>query len=186
MEFTKVTPEGLVVIEPKIFNDDRGYFFESWQSKKFEENILKTSFVQDNISFSKRGTVRGLHYQVGDNPQGKLCQVLQGEVLDVAVDIRFGSPTFGEYYTIILSDENKKQFWIPPGFAHGFSVLSETALFMYKCTGYYSKEDERAIIFTDETLDIDWQIETPILSDKDKLAPKFTEIEKDYIFGSNC
>ena len=186
MKYTKVKPQGLVVIESRIFEDDRGFFFESWQEKSFVENVTNTRFVQDNISFSKKGTIRGLHYQVGDNPQGKLCQVLTGEVLDVAVDIRFGSPTFGEIFAIKLSADNKKQFWLPPGFAHGFSVLSEEALFMYKCTGYYSKKDERAITFTDKTLNIDWLVENPVLSEKDRLAPKFEQIERDFIFGSNC
>ncbi len=139
-------------------------------------------FVQDNISKSRKGTVRGLHYQVGENAQGKLCQVIEGEVLDVAVDIRFGSPTFGKHFSLILNSENKLQLWIPPGFAHGFSVLSDEAIFSYKCTNYYSKAHERTIIYNDPDLKIDWKVESPIVSEKDLQASKFKDIEKDFIF----
>lgn len=170
----------LFVIEPKIFEDDRGFFFESFVDKKYSEAGIDFKFVQDNISSSSFGTIRGLHYQVGEYAQGKLCQVLDGKVLDVAVDIRFGSPTFGQFFSIELSSENHKQLWIPPGFAHGFSVLSEHALFHYKCTNYYSQADERCIIFNDRDLEINWGVKNPIISDKDKLGCSFNSIEKNF------
>ncbi len=163
-----------------MFEDERGFFFESYNEQRYLEAGLNAKFVQDNISKSAKGTIRGLHYQVGDFAQGKLCQVLIGEVLDVAVDIRFGSPTFGKYFSIILSDKIRNQFWLPPGFAHGFSVLSDEAVFMYKCTNLYSKEDERAIIYNDKDLDIDWKVENPVVSEKDKFAKSFSQIEKDF------
>ena len=133
-----------------MFGDERGYFFESYNEDTYHKAGIDLLFVQDNISKSKKGTIRGLHYQVGDMAQGKLCKVIFGKVLDVAVDIRFGSPTFGKYFSSELSEENHTQLWIPPGFAHGFSVLSEEAIFSYKCTALYSKEHERAILFNDQ------------------------------------
>ncbi len=181
MKFNETNLSGVILIEPDVFNDSRGYFYESFSKKRYAE-ILDKEFVQDNISKSKKGTIRGLHYQIGENAQGKLCQVLYGKVLDVAVDIRFGSPTFGKYFAAELSDENKNQLWIPPGFAHGFSVLSNEAIFMYKCTAYYSKPDERAIIFSDKDLNIDWKIENPVISEKDLQAKSFKNIDKDFIF----
>ncbi|MCW8850463.1 MAG: dTDP-4-dehydrorhamnose 3,5-epimerase [Melioribacteraceae bacterium] len=171
----------LFIIETDIFKDARGYFYESYSEKKYHDLGMDFKFVQDNISKSSYGTIRGLHYQVGDYPQGKLCQVLLGSVLDVAVDIRHGSPTFGKYFSVELSSENNLQLWIPPGFAHGFSVLSETALFSYKCTNYYSKEDERCILFNDSELGINWNVKNPIISDKDKLGKVFNSIDKDFI-----
>lgn len=176
--------KGLLIISPDVFGDERGYFFESFSLKKYEQAGMNFNFVQDNISKSKKGTVRGLHYQVGENAQGKLCQVIKGKVLDVAVDIRFNSPTFGKYYSIELSEDNHTQFWMPPGFAHGFSVLSDEAVFHYKCTEYYSKENERSILYNDPDLNIDWKVETPIVSEKDKLAKLFKDIDKDFIFSS--
>ncbi len=173
---------GVLVFEPKMFDDPRGFFFESFRSEFLIDNGINSPFVQDNISKSCKNTVRGLHYQVGDFAQGKLCQVIFGKVLDVAVDIRFGSPTFGKHFSILLSDENHHQLWIPPGFAHGFSVLSETAIFHYKCTSYYSKKDERAIIYNDKTLNINWRVENPIVSEKDLKSQRFEEIEKDFLF----
>ncbi len=172
----------LFIISPDIFKDDRGYFFESFSEQKYSQLGINLNFVQDNISFSTYGTIRGLHYQVGEFAQGKLCQVLVGKVLDVAVDIRFGSPTFGKYFSLELSDENKKQLWIPPGFAHGFSVLSETALFSYKCTNNYNKEHERCIIFDDPILNINWSVKNPIISSKDLLGKGFDQINNDFIF----
>ncbi|MCB0752703.1 MAG: dTDP-4-dehydrorhamnose 3,5-epimerase, partial [Ignavibacteriae bacterium] len=142
----------LFIIEPDIFKDARGFFYESFSEKKYLDLGIEFKFVQDNISYSSANTLRGLHYQIGEFSQGKLCQVLDGKVLDVAVDIRFGSPTFGQSFGVELSSENKRQLWIPPGFAHGFSVLSKTALFSYKCTNYYSKENERCIIYNDADL----------------------------------
>jgi len=181
MKFIETKLKGVLEILPDVFKDDRGYFFESFTLKKYSE--LKTGgFVQDNISKSKKGTIRGLHYQVGYFAQGKLCQVLLGNVLDVAVDIRFGSPTFGQYVALELSEEKHNQIWIPPGFAHGFSVLSEDAIFSYKCTAYYSKKDERAIIYNDPDLGIDWKVKSPSVSEKDIMAIPFKEIGKDFIF----
>lgn len=179
---TETSIQDLFIIEPAFFADDRGFFFESYSERNYFDIGLKMKFVQDNFSKSARNTIRGLHYQVGEFAQGKLCQVLFGTVLDVAVDIRFGSPTFGKVFSIELSDENRKQLWIPPGFAHGFSVLSDTALFHYKCTNYYSKKDERCIIYDDSELKINWMIKNPIISIKDKLGSDFKNIEQDFKF----
>ena len=183
MIINKTHIEGLLIIEPDVFEDERGYFFETYNKLRYEEFGIDVDFVQDNISKSNFGTVRGLHYQVGDKAQGKLCQVLAGRVLDVAVDIRFESPTFGKHLAIELSADDKKQFWIPPGFAHGFSVLSEEVLFSYKCTNYYSKEDERSILYNDPELNIDWRVDHPIVSDKDTNAMPFKEIKEDFIYS---
>jgi dTDP-4-dehydrorhamnose 3,5-epimerase len=182
VQIKKVNIDGLLLIEPNIFNDNRGYFYESYNSEKYHEITKEYTFVQDNISKSKYGTIRGLHYQVGEFAQGKLISVLVGKVLDVAVDIRFGSPTFGNSFSVELSDENKNQFWIPPGFAHGFSVLSDEVIFSYKCTALYNKESERSIIYNDPDLNIDWKVENPIVSEKDLIAKKISEIEKDFIY----
>ena len=182
MKVTKTEIAGLLVIQPDVFTDARGFFFESYSKKKYKEIGIPDDFVQDNISQSKVGTVRGLHYQIGEFAQGKLCQVIDGEVLDVAVDIRFGSPTFGKHFSLVLNSEFKNQLWIPPGFAHGFSVLSDKAIFSYKCSNYYSKEHERSIIYDDSDLNIDWKIEKPIVSEKDLKASKFKDIEKDFIY----
>ncbi len=184
MKVTKTEISGLLVVQPDVFADSRGFFFESYNKKKYEEAGIPNDFVQDNISKSRKGTVRGLHYQVEDKAQGKLCQVIEGEVLDVAVDIRFNSPTFGKYFSLILNSETKSQLWIPAGFAHGFSVLSDEAIFSYKCTNYYSKVHERAILFNDPYLKIDWKVEQPIVSEKDLSAIKFKDIEKDFKFAS--
>ena len=182
MKVSKTNIEGLLLIEPDLFNDGRGYFFESYNKEKYTEIGLDINFVQDNISQSKKGTVRGLHYQVGDKAQGKLCQVISGKVLDVAVDIRFGSPTFGKHYAHVLNSEKKMQIWIPAGLAHGFSVLSDEAIFSYKCTNYYSKDHERAILYNDSELNIDWQVENPVVSEKDLKAKTIKEIDKDFIY----
>ncbi|MDP3147854.1 MAG: dTDP-4-dehydrorhamnose 3,5-epimerase [Ignavibacteria bacterium] len=171
---------GLLLLQPDVFGDDRGYFYESFHLTRYAEFGIIDSFVQDNISKSVKNTLRGLHYQVGNAAQGKLVQVLSGKVLDVAVDIRFGSPSFGKYYAAEISEENHYQLWIPPGFAHGFSVLSDSAIFSYKCTALYSKNDERAILYNDPDLNIDWKISLPLLSPKDLLGKKFSEIEKDF------
>lgn len=182
MEVIKTEIEGLLIIKPKVFGDERGYFFESYNEQSYKLAGIDFNFVQDNISKSKKGTIRGLHYQIGDKAQGKLCKVIYGKVLDVAVDIRFGSPTFGKYFSSELSEENHTQLWIPPGFAHGFSVLSDEAIFAYKCTAAYSKEHERAIIFNDHDLNIDWKVDKPIVSEKDLKAPSFKDISKDFIY----
>ena len=182
MKAVKTFIDELLIIEPDVFGDERGYFLESYRRTKYREIGITEEFVQDNISKSTKGTVRGLHYQVGNKAQGKLCQVIYGTVLDIAVDIRFGSPTFGKYFSIILSEDDKEQLWIPKGFAHGFSVLSDNAIFSYKCTNYYSKQDERAIRYDDPELNIDWKVDDPIVSDKDLKAKFLKEIDKDFIF----
>jgi len=182
MEWHESPLKGVRVIQPKVFNDDRGCFFEAFSEKIYSSICGNLTFVQDNISRSVRNTVRGLHYQVGGFAQGKLCEVLHGTVLDVAVDIRFGSPTFGQHFAIELSDANHTQLWIPPGFAHGFSVLSQEAVFHYKCTAYYSKAHERAIRFNDQQLQIDWRVTSPIVSQKDVAATSFKDIQKDFYF----
>ena len=184
IKVTKTNIEGLLIIEPDVFGDDRGYFLESYRKNSYKDLGVEAEFVQDNISKSQKGTIRGLHYQVGDNAQGKLCQVISGKVLDVALDIRFESPTFGKYFSIALSEKNKKQLWIPPGFAHGFSVLSDEAIFSYKCTEYYSKKDERSIIYNDPDLNIDWKVDNPLVSEKDLKAKLFKDIEKDFSYIS--
>ncbi|NMB80462.1 MAG: dTDP-4-dehydrorhamnose 3,5-epimerase [Ignavibacteria bacterium] len=182
MIFEKSFIDGLVLVKPDVFEDPRGYFFESFNQKKYYEGGIDTKFVQDNISKSVKSTVRGLHYQIPPFAQGKLCSVVTGKVLDVAVDIRFGSPTYGKYFACELSEENKFQLWIPPGFAHGFSVLSEVAIFSYKCSEFYSKEYERAIIYNDPDINIDWRVENPIVSEKDLRATSFNRIEKDFVY----
>ncbi len=183
MEVIKTNIDGLLIIKPDVFGDDRGYFFETYSKRKYAEYGIEEDFVQDNISKSLRGTIRGLHYQVGDKAQGKLCHVIKGKVLDVAVDIRFDSPTFGQYFSIELTGEDKTQMWIPPGFAHGFSVLSDEVLFVYKCTNYYSKPDERAILYNDPQLNIDWKVENPIVSEKDLKAKLINEIQADFVYS---
>jgi dTDP-4-dehydrorhamnose 3,5-epimerase len=167
---------GLLIIEPKVFGDDRGFFLEIWSRKRYQDMGIKADFVQDNLSFSRRGVLRGLHFQ-NPKPQGKLVYVLQGEVFDVAVDIRQDSPTFGQWHGTVLSADNKRQFWVPPGFAHGFCVTSETALFAYKCTELYAPQHEQSIRWDDPTLAIDWPLISPQVSDKDRLAPLLSEIE---------
>jgi dTDP-4-dehydrorhamnose 3,5-epimerase len=183
LKISKTNIEGLLIIEPEVFSDDRGYFYESFSKKKYEELLTNLNFVQDNISKSVKGTIRGLHYQVGEKAQGKLCFIISGEVLDVAVDVRFKSPTFGKHFSHILNSKKKTQIWIPPGMAHGFSVLSDEAIFAYKCTEYYSKEHERAILFNDPDLKIDWKVKKPLVSEKDLKARRFREIEKDFIYS---
>jgi dTDP-4-dehydrorhamnose 3,5-epimerase len=183
MKVEKTPIDGLLIIHPDVFNDERGYFYESYSLKNHLELGIDLNFVQDNISQSLKGVIRGLHYQVGTGAQAKLCHVLKGTVLDVAVDIRFGSSTFGKYFALELSEENHIQLYIPNGFAHGFSVLSEEAIFYYKCSQYYSKQDERAILFNDSDLNIDWKVTNPLVSEKDKLAKRFHNIEKDFIYS---
>ena len=169
--------EGLVILEPQVFGDDRGYFFESFSLKRFEEKVSKTVFVQDNESKSKYGVLRGLHYQLPPYTQAKLVRVVKGRVVDVAVDIRKGSPTFGKHVAVELSEENKLQFFLPKGFAHGFAVLSEEAIFQYKCDEYYAPDHEGAIRYDDPELGIDWKlpVEDIILSEKDKKHPRLQD-----------
>ena len=167
MPFTETSIPGLIVFEPKVWEDTRGYFYESYNEKVFQEAGISAHFVQDNQSCSTYGVLRGMHYQTGEHAQAKLVRVLSGEVLDVAIDIREGSPTFGEWFSIRLSEANKKQLFVPRGFAHGFLVLSETAEFAYKCDNFYSRDAEGGVSYKDPQLNIDWQIDSAdlILSD---------------------
>jgi len=184
LKVIKTKIEGLLLIEPDVYGDNRGFFIESFNKLRYKEYGLNFDFVQDNLSKSVKNTIRGLHYQVGEMAQGKLCQVMEGMVLDVAVDIRFGSPTFGDHFAHSLDSSKPSQIWIPPGLAHGFSVLSNEALFAYKCTGYYSKEHERTILYNDVDLNINWQVKNPIVSEKDLNALRFKDIGKDFIYTS--
>ena len=177
MELIKTNIKGVVIIEPRIFKDDRGYFFESFSQREFEEKVCKTTFVQDNESKSSYGVLRGLHFQKPPFAQSKLVRVIKGAVLDVAVDIRKGSPTFGQYVSVELTGENHRQFFIPRGFAHGFSVLSEEVIFQYKCDNFYSPQSEGAIAWNDPDLNIDWRIpaEKVVLSEKDSKHPRLKD-----------
>lgn len=166
---------GVIMIEPKLYSDNRGYFYESFQAERYRQAGIAIEFVQDNVSHSTQGVVRGLHYQL-HQPQGKLVCVLYGAVLDVIVDIRQGSPTFGRHIVVELTDVNHRQVYIPPGFAHGFSVLSATAGFLYKCTDYYDPASEHGIAWNDPDLAIAWQVEHPLLSLKDKGYPSLNKI----------
>jgi dTDP-4-dehydrorhamnose 3,5-epimerase len=173
---------GLLIIEPKVFGDARGFFLESYNERRYREAGINVAFVQDNVSFSRRGILRGLHFQ-NPNPQGKLLQVLQGEVFDVAVDVRRGSPTFGKWHGLLLSSDNKRQFYIPPGFAHGFLVTSDSALFQYKCTELYSPKDEMAVCWDDPALGIQWPMKDPLLSERDSKAFRLQDIPPDRLFA---
>ncbi len=177
MNVIETNIKGLLVIEPRIFNDDRGYFYESYNKAKFTEAGVAVDFVQDNQSFSHKGAVRGLHGQADPFAQGKLVRVINGSVLDVAVDIRKNSPTYGKHFSIELTGENKKQFWIPAGFLHGFAVLEDNTIFTYKVNNYYDKSSEIGVIWNDPTLNIDWGLPTGevLLSPKDELLPFFKD-----------
>lgn len=176
MKISKTRIPGILIFEPTVHGDERGYFMETWRQSWFEEQGIKLRFVQDNQSKSGKGILRGLHYQI-NHPQGKLTRVVSGEVFDVAVDLRRSSPHFGEWYGIILSGENKKQLWIPPGFAHGFCVISETAELLYKCTDYYHPEDEFSLSWDDKAIGIAWpRLDSPpLLSNKDRNAKSLSE-----------
>ena len=169
MEYKQTEIKGVYIIEPHVFNDARGYFFEAWKNEEFQRNVGKINFIQDNESKSSYGVLRGLHYQKGEYSQAKLVRVIKGKVLDVAVDIRKSSPTFGKYVMVELSDENKRQFFVPRGFAHGFLVLSDEAIFTYKVDNVYSPQTEASLRWNDETVGIEWPINAKdvILSDKD-------------------
>lgn len=184
MEIKETDIPGILIIKPKIFEDPRGYFFESYNKNKLNDALDDLEFVQDNQSLSGFGTIRGLHYQLAPYAQAKLIRVLQGKIYDIAVDIRQNSPTFGKHFGIELSDENKTQLFIPHGFAHGFSVLSKKAIVFYKTDKYYHKESERGIKYNDPELNIDWKINLSesILSSKDKVLPSFKESEKNFYF----
>ena len=185
MEVIKTEIEGVVIIEPRIFKDERGYFYESFSQREFEEKVCRTTFVQDNQSMSSYGVVRGLHFQKSTCSQSKLVRCIKGAVLDVAVDIRKGSPTFGKHVAVELSEENHRQLFIPRGFAHGFAVLTPEAVFQYKCDNYYNKESEGAIAWNDPQLAIDWRIpaDKVLLSEKDRNSRSIADA--DYLFDYN-
>ena len=180
MKVSRTELDGVLIIEPQVFDDSRGFFLETYHRRRYHEFGIKTDFVQDNLSLSKRGSLRGLHFQY-PRPQAKLVQVLQGEVFDVTVDIRPQSPTFGRWIGEYLSDTNKKQIFIPEGYAHGFCVLSDTALFHYKCSDFYAAECEGGINWKDSSLAIDWPIDDPIVSEKDMSLPLLSEISDDLL-----
>lgn len=185
MPFIQTELQGLMVFEPKVFEDNRGYFFESYNQKVFQAAGIVTNFVQDNQSSSEYGVIRGLHYQLNPFAQTKLIRVLSGVILDVAVDIRKRSPTFGKSFSVELSSDNKKQLYMPHGFAHGFSVLSKSAEVLYKCDAFYNKESEGGIRFDDPALNIDWRIPgtSAIVSEKDKQNPLFSECKNNFVFS---
>ncbi len=181
MNFIPTKLEGCFIIEPKIILDERGYFMESFNENTFQNGVgQQVHFVQDNQSYSSKGVLRGLHYQTGEHAQAKLVRVLQGEVLDVAVDIRPNSPTFGQYEAVVLSSQNQRQFFVPRGFAHGFLVLSDTATFFYKCDNFYNKESEGGIIYNDKIINVDWSfpLDKLIISEKDKVQPSLENAKK--------
>ncbi|AZG35353.1 dTDP-4-dehydrorhamnose 3,5-epimerase [Shewanella psychromarinicola] len=185
MNIIKTKIKDLLIIEPKVFGDDRGFFYETFQAERYKAAGIDADFVQDNRSRSSQGVLRGLHFQKM-KPQGKLVTVTDGEVFDVAVDLRPGSETFGQHEAIILTGQNKLQFYVPPGFAHGFCVLSDTADFQYKCTDYYDPTDESGLLWSDPVLAIDWPTIEPILSEKDMLQPTLSSIRTKLINGWNC
>jgi dTDP-4-dehydrorhamnose 3,5-epimerase len=178
MNVIKTKLDGCVIIEPKVFGDERGFFLETFQAERYTSQAgITLPFVQDNHSRSSKSVLRGLHFQK-TKPQGKLVRVVRGQVYDVAVDIRKGSPTYGQWEGLILSEENKTQLWVPPGFAHGFVVLSDTADFEYKCTDYYDPSDEGSILWNDSDLDIPWPVDNPILSNKDASADRLADLKR--------
>lgn len=185
MDIFKTDIPDLLLIKPEVYSDPRGFFLESFSESRYKEAGITANFIQDNISKSSYGVIRGLHYQLAPYSQAKLVQVLAGSVLDVAVDLRKNSPTFGQHYAVELSADNKLQFYIPQGFAHGFSVLSEEAVFMYKCDNYYNQEAERGMSYNDTALNIDWKIpaDKAIISSKDSILPSFKEAEHNFVYG---
>lgn len=187
MEVIRTAIDGVVIIEPRVFRDSRGYFFESFNLKEFEQKVRPVNFVQDNESCSSYGVLRGLHFQKPPFAQSKLVRVVQGTVLDVAVDIRRGSPTFGRHVAVELSGENHRQFFIPRGFAHGFCVLSTAALFQYKCDNFYAPQSEGAIAWDDPDLGIDWRIPSDrvLLSDKDRSHPRLRDIDSPFDYAAD-
>ena len=180
MELKKTKIEGLIIIKPQIHNDERGYFYESYNKVFLKKKGLDFDFIQDNQSLSHKGVLRGLHFQAPPFEQGKLVRVIQGSVLDIAVDIRSSSPTYGKHESVVLSGENKTQFWIPPGFAHGFITLENNTIFCYKCTSVYSKKSEGSILWNDPYLNINWKINEPIVSIKDKKAKLFENFKSPF------
>ncbi len=183
MQIETTAIPGLLIITPDVYGDERGWFMEAFQEVRYQETLgLDVHFVQDNLSQSKRGVLRGLHYQAPPFVQGKLVSVVRGRVLDVAVDIRFGSPTFGQHVAVELSADNHRQFWIPPGFAHGFVALEDETLFAYKCTNAYSKEHDRGVRYDDPALGIAWGVAAPIVSAKDQAHPLLKDIDQEFTF----
>lgn len=182
MKIEKTNIKDLLIIQPDVFEDNRGYFFESYNRERFVLNGIEINFVQDSFSKSKYGTIRGLHYQAGESAQYKLCSVISGSVMDVVVDIRFGSPTFGKFLKIELSGTNKTQLLIPIGFAHGFSVMSKEAIFHYKVSSFYNPGSERCIRYNDPTLAIDWEVKNHVVSKKDQSGKLFKEINKEFTY----
>ena len=185
MNIIKTSIPGVVIIEPRVFTDSRGYFFESFSQRDFEENVQKINFVQDNESMSSYGVMRGLHFQKPPFTQAKLVRCVAGQVLDVAVDIRKGSPTYGSHVSVLLSAENHRQFFIPHGFAHGFAVLSPTAVFQYKCDNFYAPQADGGISILDDSLGIDWCLSADhaILSDKDTRHPLLSDFDSPFVYG---
>jgi dTDP-4-dehydrorhamnose 3,5-epimerase len=175
MKIIKTPIKGLLVIKPRVFGDERGYFFESWSKQSFTEVGLNLDFLQDNQSLSGKEVLRGLHFQNPPYAQGKLVRVIKGAVLDVAVDIRKDSPTYGQYFSVELSETNKNIFWIPPGFAHGFVTIEDNTIVTYKCTEVYNKESEGALLWNDKDLNINWEVNDPLVSEKDLAAGKFKD-----------
>lgn len=180
MKILKTSLPDVLIIEPQVFEDNRGFFMESYHRKRYEQAAISAVFVQDNLSYSIHGTLRGLHYQY-PHGQAKLIQAVKGEIFDVAVDIRVNSPTFGKWTAIRLSDRNRRQVYIPEGFAHGFCVLSETAVIIYKCSDYYAPESERGILWSDPALGIDWPVKTPLLSHKDSRYSCLCQIPPEHL-----
>jgi dTDP-4-dehydrorhamnose 3,5-epimerase len=182
MKIIETAIPDLVEIIPTVFGDHRCYFYESYNQKTFEDHNLHMTFVQDNQSLSSKGVLRGLHFQAPPFAQGKLVRVIHGSVLDVAVDIRIGSPTYGQHHGVILSGENKKMFWVPEGFAHGFATLEDNTVFCYKCTNYYHKESEGSVLWNDPELNIDWNVDNPKLSDKDEAGELLKDFKSPFTF----
>lgn len=180
MKIETTSIEGLLIIHPKVFVDGRGYFYESWNEKVFHEAGIDVQFVQDNQSLSQKDVLRGLHFQAPPHQQAKLVRVISGAVLDVAVDVRKNSPTYGKHFAIELNEENKTMFYIPAGFAHGFATLADNTLFAYKCAGYYNKNSETTLLWNDKELGIDWKINSPILSEKDIIGVPFADLKSPF------
>lgn len=180
MDVSTTNIEGLLVIQPKVFGDERGYFFESFRDDVLNNHGVSSKFIQDNQSKSNKGILRGLHFQKAPHAQGKLVRVVKGAILDIALDIRTNSPTYGHHFSIELNEVNKTIFYIPPGFAHGFLTLEDNTLFSYKCTNYYNLESEGSVLWNSASLNIDWGIENPILSEKDKTAPNFMDFKSPF------
>jgi len=180
MKIIKTPIQGLLVLQPNVFEDERGHFFETWSKQAFKNIGLELDFVQDNQSLSQKGVLRGLHFQNPPFSQGKLVRVVKGKVLDVVVDIRKESSSYGQHFSIELSEENKTMFWLPPGFAHGFVTLEDDTIFTYKCTGVYNKESEGALLWCDSDLKINWGIDSPIVSEKDQTAPNFSNFSSQF------